>query len=219
MATECFRLLRFVRARFVQLDTDGSFLSGSLNAYATDSNISLAIGYNNEAGDDFTQKNGSGDICYAFLDPDKFKNVTFALSFCDHDPDAQVLLIGGTRITDGGDTIGAALPRVGTAGNEDGVYMEGWTLNIEGSGIDADFPYVRHVFGKTRWAPADKTLENNPIVQAFTGVGYENPNVFDGPFDDLPFTTEDQWGTLYAWFGDTDLPDSVCGGQAYANAS
>lgn len=201
------------------MDTDGTFLTGANNLLVTDTNISLAIGHNNEAGDDFTQKNGNGDICFAFLDPDKFKNLTFALSFCDHDPSGQVLLIGGTRIEDGDDVIGAAYPRVGTSGNEDGVSMEGWTLNISGSGVDPSFPYVRHVFGKSRWAPADKTLENNPIVMAYTGVGYENANGFDGPVDDWPFDNEDEWGSLYAYFGDTDLPDVVCGTQNFVHTS
>jgi hypothetical protein len=219
MATECFKLLRFVRTRFAQLDTDKTFLAGANNLYVTDSQISLAIGLNNEAGDDFTQKNGNGDICFSFLDPDKFKNLTFALSFCDHDPQAQKLLIGGTLITDTGDTIGVAYPRVGTAGNIDGVSMEAWTYNMEGSGVDPVYPYVRHVFGQTRWTPADKTLENNPIVMAYTGVGYENSNFFDGPAQDCPFVVEDQWSSLYAYFGDTTLPDPVCGTQELVHAS
>lgn len=219
MAANCYRLLRFLRTRFAQLDTDGTFLAGSENLYITDTNISLAIGYNNEAGDDFTQKNGGGGICYSLLEPDKFKNLTFALSFCDHDPEGQKLLIGGTLITDGGDTIGVSLPRVGTAGNEDGVSMEGWTYNITGSGIDPSFPYVKHIFGKTRWAPADKTLENNPIVNDFTGVGYENTMYFDGPADEDPFLTEDQWGTLYAWYGTNDIPDPACGTQNFSPTS
>jgi hypothetical protein len=210
---QCFKLLRFVRTRFAQLDAAGRPASGSKNLYVTNSNVSLAIGYNNEAGDDFTQKNGSGDVCYAFLDPDKYKNLTFGLVFCDHDPEAQVLLIGGTRLSLAGETVGAALPRVGTAGNEAGVSMEGWTLNIEGSGINPDYQYVRHVFGKSRWAPSDKSLENGPIVNAFTGVGYENENFLDGPANDWNWPGEDEAGSLYAWAGDTDLPDSVCGAQ------
>lgn len=216
---KCFKMFRFVRTRFAQLDTDGSFLSGPKNLYVTDTNVSLAIGYNNEAGDDFTQKNGGGDICFAFLDPDKYKNLTLALVFCDHDPEAQKLLVGGKLVVVGGESIGVSLPRVGTAGNADGVSMEGWSLNNSGSGIDPTFPYVRHVFGKTRWTPSDKTLENNPITNAFAGVGYENENLFDGPADDLPFIEEDQWSSLYTWYGDTELPDSACGGQVLTAAS
>jgi hypothetical protein len=215
----CPKLLRFVRVRAAQLDPDGTFAAGAKNLYVTDTNVSLAIGYNNEAGDDFTQKNGSGDICYAFLDTDKYKNLTFGLVFCDHDPEAQVLFLGGKRLVAGAETIGAALPRVGTAGNADGVSLEGWTLNIAGSGIDPSYPYIRFVFGKTRWSPADKSLENNPIVQSFTGVGYENENFFDGPANDWDFTAEGEHNTLMAYAGDTDLPDSVCGTQTLAAAS
>lgn len=219
MADTCFHLLRFIRTRFVQLDPDGTFASGADNLYVSDSQVSLAFSYNNEAGDDFTQKNGNGDICFAYLEPDKVKNITHALVFCDHDPSAQVLLIGGARVSEGGNVIGAAIPRVGTTGNEDGVGLEGWTLNITGSGIDPTYPYVRHVFGKTRWTPADKTLENGPIVNAFSGVSFENPLWFDGPMDDCPFALPDEWSSLYAYFGDTTIPDATCGTQVYSTAS
>lgn len=208
---ECHHLLRFVRARFAQLDTDGSFVSGPKNLYVTNTGISLVIGYNNEAGDDFSQKNGSGDICFSYLDTDKYKSLTLGISFCDHDPEAQVLLVGGELLVVGGNTIGATLPRVGTAGNARGVSLEGWTLNIEGSGVDATYPYVRHVFGRTVWTPDGKTLENNPIVNAFTGVGRENAAFFDGPANDVIFPS--QMASLYSYYGDHDIPDPVCGGQ------
>jgi hypothetical protein len=97
--------------------------------------------------------------------------------------------------------------------------MEGWTLNISGSGIDSTYPYVRHVFGRTLWTPSDKSLENNPITNAFTGVGRENEALYDGPANDLPFTEEDQWSSLYTWYGDTSLPNTACGATALAAAS
>lgn len=210
---QCFKLLRFLRLRVARLEPNGVPDPGADNLYVTDSQISLAIGYNNRAGDDFEQPNGAGDICFAFLEPDKYKNLTFALSVCDHSPEFYELLIGGGLIEEGGESIGHSLPLVGTAGNTNGVSMEGWSHNIEGSGISADYPYVRHVFGKTTWVPADKTLENNPIVSAFTGVGYENDNLHDGVGNDFPADAITQSNSLYMWFGDTLMPDAVCGAQ------
>lgn len=211
---QCFKLLRFIRIRVARLLPDGIPDPGADNLYVSDSQISLAIGYNNRAGDDFEQPNGAGDICFAFLEPDKYKNLTLALSVCDHSPEFYELLIGGGLIEEGGESIGHSLPLVGTAGNTNGVSLEGWTYNIDGSGIDADYPYVRHVFGKTTWIPADKTLENNPIVSAFAGVGYENSGLHDGPGNDFPADAITQSNSLYMWFGDTLLPDAVCGAQS-----
>lgn len=206
MASRCLKLLRFLRVRIEQLAADGSPVAGAGNLFVTNTQISMAVGYNNRAGDDFEVINGAGNICYSFLDTDKYKNLTFALSMCDHNPEFMEMLLGGELIASGGVNIGYALPAVGTAGNENGVALTGWTYNIDGSGIDDEYQYVKHLFPKTVWTPADKTFENNPISNDFTGVGRENSEYYDGGMNDWAGISNRLW----QFQGTNSIPTASC---------
>lgn len=210
MATVCIKTLQFCRLRVARLNANGTPKVGSGNLYITDQQISLVIGLNLSAGDDFEQKTGCGDISFSFKDRDKVKNLTLTLILATAEPEITELLIGGDLITSGPDTIGYALPAVGTTGNEDGCSVEGWTKNIRGSTLDEDWPYVRWVLPKTFWTPSNKTLANNPITHEYTGTGEENENWLDGPVNDWDFTSD----RLYQYAADTDLPDALCEAQA-----
>lgn len=212
MANRCYHLLRFIHLRAELLAADGSPIAGAGNRYETTDQISLAVGYNNRAGDDFESITGGGVICYSFLEPDKYKNLTFALSVCSHSPEFMQMMLGGDFITSGGVRIGYALPEVGTTGNINGVALTGWTYNIDGSGVDDEYPYVKHLFGKTTWTPADKTFENNPISNDFTGVGYENDQYFDGGENDWAGISNRLW----QFQGTTTLPTASCDAVASA---
>lgn len=174
--------------------------------FVADTQISLAIGYNNRAGDDFEVITGAGEICFAFLEPDKYKSLTLALSMCDHNPEFMEMMLGGDLIASGGVNIGYALPAVGTAGNENGVALTGWTNNISGSGIDSEYNYIKHLFPKSAWTPADKTFENNPITNDFTGVGYENDQYLDGGQNDWAGVSDRLW----QFQGTNTIPDASC---------
>lgn len=209
----CPKLIQFCRVRIARLESNGVPDPGAGNLYISSNQVSLGITMNLEAGDDFVQKNGCGDICYSFKSRDQVKNLTLTYSSCDHDPEFIQLMQGGSLLQVLTATVGYKLPPVGSVGNENGVSMEGWVKNISGSGIDADFPYVRFVLPKTFWTPSDKTLENNPIVSSFTGEGQENANIYDGPANDIDFDIDD---TLLAFFGDTSLPTAQCEAIALA---
>jgi hypothetical protein len=206
---ECYHTLSICMARVAKLASNGYFLTGSKNLYVTDSILTLTLQLQLKAGADFEQDNGCGNLCFAFKNPDQIKGLNLQASFCQEDPELTELLSGGTLIASGGNSIGWAAPYVGTVPNPDGVSLEVWTQNINGSDIDASYPYVRWVFGKTRWTPADKNFAAGPIVHPFTGVAYQNPHFEDGAAEDWPYVSDRLW--QYA--GDTDLPSSVCGGQ------
>lgn len=210
MASRCLKLLRFLRVRIEQLAADGSPVAGAGNMFVADTQISMAIGYNNRAGDDFESINGGGSICFAFLEPDTYKNLTFALSMCDHNPEFMEMMLGGDLIASGGVNIGYALPAVGTAGNENGVALTGWTNNISGSGIDSEWQYVKHLFPKSNWTPADKTFENNPITNDFAGIGYENVQYLDGGQNDWAGVSDRLW----QFQGTNTIPDADCDAQS-----
>lgn len=205
--TICIKMLQFCRMRVAVLNPDGTPKEGAGNLYVTDQQISLGIGLNLEAGADMVQKTGCDEIAFSHKTRDKVKNLTLQLSLAIAEPQITQMLIGGTLLLDGsGNTRGYALPEVGEVGNEDGVSIEGWVKNIDGSTLNADWPYIRWVLGKTFWTPADRTLENNPIVNNFTGTGEENANWGDGPANDWDYASD----RLYQYAGDTDLPEPQC---------
>lgn len=207
MASECYHTLSVCAARVGRLDTDGSPLSGTGNLYETDSIISLTMGIELKEGADYEQNNGCDNLCFAFKEQDQIKGLNMQVSFCQEDPELTELLSGGDLITSGGNSIGYAAPAVGTVPNPDGVSLEIWTKNIQGSAVDADYPWVRWVFGRTKWTIADKTFEAGPIVHPFTGKAEENENFGDGPRSDWPYISN----RLYQYAGDTDIPTSTCG--------
>lgn len=210
----CPKLIQFCRIRAGALAANGNPLPGAKNLYVSSGQVSLGVTMNLEAGDDFVQKNGCGEICYSFKARDQVKNLTLTLQQCDHDPEFKVLLQGGSLLTVLGETVGYKLPPVGSVGSENGVSIEGWVKNITGSGIDADFPYVRFVLPKTFWTPGDFTMENSPIPANYTGEGQENSQIADGPSNDIDFDLSD---TLLGFFGDTELPDAACEAVALAS--
>lgn len=209
MASNCFHTMQLCRLRVARLEPNGVPDPGTGNLYITDAQISLTLGLDVSEGDEFEVKNGCGDICFAFTDVDRIKGLNLELALCSADPELFELLTGGDRLTSGSETVGYALPEVGSAGNENGCSIEAWTKNITGSDLDPDFPYVRWVFPKTRWTFADKTFENGPITHSFTGQGYENSNWHDGPANDWDYTSN----RLFQFAGDISLPTAACGAQ------
>lgn len=212
MASNCYHLLSLCRIRVARLESNGVPDPGAGNLYVSDAAINLVVGLEISEGTDHEQKNGCGDICFAFTERDKIKGLNLEIQLCDADPEMAELLTGGELLTSGGETVGYALPPVGEVGNEFGVSIEAWTKNIDGSTLDANYPYVRWVFPKTFWTFADKTLEDAPIVQAFTGKGEENVNWFDGPANDWDYTSD----RLFQYAGDVALPAATCGATALA---
>lgn len=207
--SECFHTLSVCMSRVAKLAPDGSPLAGEKNLYVTDSIISLTMAIQLKEGAEYEQENGCGDLCFAFENPDQIKGLDLQVSFCQEDPELTVLLSGGDLIETGGETTGYAAPYVGTVANPDGVSLEVWTKNIQGSALDADYPFVRWVFGRTSWVIADKTFEAGPIVHPFTGKAQENASWLDGPVNDWPYISDRLW----QYNGDTELPESECGAQ------
>lgn len=210
MSSQCYHTLSVCMSRVAKLAANGAPLAGAKNLYVTDSIISVTLSVQLKAGQDFEQDNGCGELCFAFKNRDQIKGLDLQSSFCQEDPELTQLLSGGDLLTTGGNTTGYALPYVGTVPNPNGVSLEIWTKNIDGSAVDASYPYVRWVFGRTYWTPADTTFAAGPIVHPFTGKADENAHWDDGPVNDWDYISD----RLYQYNGDTDLPTSACGAQA-----
>ena len=109
------------------------------------------------------------------------------------------LLFGGSLVVGkaGGqypnENIGWASPNTQSPART-GTYLEVITQQFaEGlgdcPGAGADFPpYVGHIFGKVIAIPGDRAFANEVANITFTGKAFQNPNLFDGPWNDYPGT-------------------------------
>lgn len=210
----CPRTLQFCAVRLALLDGSGVPDPGAANLYVSKQVVLMTVAPNLEKGVDLTQKTGCDEIDFAYKGQDQLKEWTMGITFTTPDPDLVYLLAGGAKITKAGKTIGYGSPAIGTIGNSNGVCLEGWTKNIKGNTLDGTYPYLRWVFPKTTWVHGEKRFDNTPITHPFTGEGFENPNIYDGPANDFPDVNESYRSMTY--FADTSLPTTQCQAVALA---
>lgn len=88
------------------------------------------------------------------------------------------------------ETLGWAMPEIGSIATPNGVSIEVWSRAIVAGKPAAVNPYWRWVtpYVKTR-LEGDRTLENGALASVFSGVGYGNTGFADGPADDWDFTS------------------------------
>lgn len=162
-------------------------------------------------GTDFSQKNACGTIMYDYTEDDKLTGWTFDGEFAFTDPEHATLLFGGSVIVGAaggafpGKSIGWAAPLYNAA-PRNGTYLEVVTTTIaEGAGncisssVTAPVAFG-HIFGKCKLTPGAVSFANDIIRVAFTGKSTNNPNLYDGPWNDFPgagYTSN----TSYAYVG------------------
>lgn len=210
MANPCYGGVQACRLRVARLDAGGVPDTGADNLYVTDSLIQIQSTPEIEAGDEFTQKNGCGDICASFKGVDHIKRVTLALTLCQLDAELLEMLTGGSVLTSGGDTVGYAMPS--STDSPAPVSVEAWSKAWDGSqqAVDgSDALYWRFVFPSTTWVLGQHTLANGIMTIPLTGTGTENSGFGTGPGGDLPASIPGP----EAYLLDTDLPDAECGYQ------
>lgn len=210
MANPCYGGVQACRLRVARLDAGGAPDTGEDNLYVTDSIIQIQSTPEVEAGDEFTQKNGCGDICVSFKGKDHIKRVGLSLSLCQLDGELLEMLTGGSVLTSGGDTVGYAM----AASDDDPipVSVEAWAKAWDGSqqAVDgSDSLYWRFVWPSTTWVMGQHTLANGVITIPLTGIGIENSGFGTGPGGDLPGAIPG----AEAFLIDTALPDATCGYQ------
>jgi len=215
-APSCYGSIQACRLRVASLDDGGAPDSDTPGSViVTDSLIQVQTSYEIETGQEFTQKNGCGDICQTFKEDDKLKRVTLELQLCQLDYELIALLLNATLIT--GDIVEADAPigydlppSTASAGN--GVSMEVWTKAWDGgsqavSGT-GDPLYHHFVWPKTTWVPGQRTLQSGILVIPVSGTGVENPQIGDGVANDFPISNPQ--GAEMA-FLDDNLPSADCG--------
>lgn len=163
-----------LRLRVRRLDASGAPVVGASSMYTTSTLVDISSTPTYEDGDEITQKNGSGELCLNYKEPDVLTGGEMKMTICTPDPELLELLLGGSVITGGGNSIGYAAPRVGAVGTPNGVSIEAWSrLVLNGS---ATGQYLRWLWPKVIWRADEKKLEAGAFSPGLTGVAYENPS-------------------------------------------
>lgn len=224
----CYTPLQLCATRVALLDTAGSPDNGASNGYITDAVIKADFSPEIEEGDEFTLKNGCGNICATFKDNDRLKRVTIDLELCHLDAELISLLVGGTLIQSGGDTIGYMFPGVDD-NPPPGVcfeaYQKAWDNSAQGTppflgGNTAG--WIHWVFPKVKFQISDWTEENEFTVFTLTGFAEENPRITqNGPYDDWDPAVVAMGGitNMGGWFLDDTLPTAQCGFVSVTSAA
>jgi hypothetical protein len=183
--------------RAARLDSDCSPTGGADTGLVSAGLVTLTADPVVSEGTTFEQKNSCGNVLFNYTEDDKLTGWTFNGELAFWDPEIAALLFGGSVIAGavGGDfagkSIGYAAPLY-NAPPRNGTYLEIITTYlVEGagncvsaaSGVPVAFG---HIFGKVKLVQGSIPFANDIIRVAFTGKGTNNPNLFNGPWNDYP---------------------------------
>lgn len=222
-------------ARGALLAADCSPLGGANSGFVTVGIVTATASPEIEEGTVAEPKNGCGSIMYTVSDPDILKRFNLTGELLFHDWEMKYLMFGGEAIqgATGGpnedETIGWASPGPDSP-RSNGIYLEfivenvGQGLGDCGGGAGGFLPYTGHIFGKVLLVPGDRTMENDVANVLFTGKAFQNPALYDGPWNDwpgdgyIPTSPHVEIGYTQAEY-DAILANAQCGWQTLPTAS
>lgn len=208
MTVACRPQIQACAMRIARLDSNGVPHPGADSLAVVDTLVQLTANPEIAAGTEFEVRTACDAVCLAYQDCDKIKRLNVTLNLCKVDPEVYELLAGGTMLTGTGGRTGYAYPRLNDAACPDGASLELWAKRIdETGGIDPDFAYNWWVFPRVYLQISDRTFENGPFENTFSGRAIENANWFDGAANDWDWAS-----TSVAQFMPTNsLPAAGCG--------
>ena len=183
--------------RAARLDSDCSPTGGVNGGIVTAALVTLTADPDIEEGTNYEQKNACGDILFTYEKENKIKRYTISGEFGVSDFELMALLFGGGTILGkasgsyAGKVIGYYDPLY-TAAATNGVYLEVITTAIvQGAGncavAGSSTPHaIGHVFGKVKLLPGSQSFGDDIKRVTFSGKAVNNPNLFDGPWNDYP---------------------------------
>lgn len=191
MAYDKARSVNGVALRVSRLDSDGFILPGSNTVYTQKAFMSFQFTPEMEEGEEITEKNADGSICYSSQERSTLKRVTLSLSVCSPDPELEELLLGGTIFKTGDEVVGYAAPEAGTVANPDGIAIEAWSRAMNASGKPiAGSGFYHWVFPYGAFAPAgDRVMENGLMANEYEGWAVGNENFGTGPDGSWTFSS------------------------------
>ena len=191
MAYDKARSVNGVALRVSRLDADGFILPGSNTVYTQKAFMSFQFTPEMEDGEEITEKNADGSICYSSQERSTLKRVTLSLSVCSPDPELEELLLGGTIFKTGDEVVGYAAPEAGSVANPDGIAIEAWSRAMDGNGKPvAGRGFYHWVFPYGAFAPSgDRVMENGLMANEYEGWAVGNENFGSGPDGSWRFTS------------------------------
>lgn len=209
---DCAGSVHACRLRVARLEPNGVPKPGANNLLVTDALVRIAFAPNKVEGENFQGRNGSGALCVHYRERDVTDFYTASLEICTPDVELHEMLAGGLVLTQGGDSTGYGVPRLGEIADEDGVSIEAWSRAIIGGVQASERPWWWWVLPRTFWSMDEKAAERGIMGNVFTGVAFENENWHDGPENDWPHVSD----RAVLWDRTDDIPESVCGYQTLA---
>jgi hypothetical protein len=186
--------------RVARLDTDCSPTGGADSGIVSAGIVTMTASPEVEEGTVFEPKNGCGRILATVSNPDILKRYNLTGEILTHDVELIELMFGGSLVKGraagsfSAQNIGWASPGPSSP-RHNGVYLEVIAEQFaEGAGDCAAtgtgfVPYTGHIFGKALLTPGDNVFEEDVATVQFTGKAFQNPNLFDGPWNDFPGVT------------------------------
>lgn len=193
----CIGQLNACVLRIARLDSDCSPTGGTNGGIVTAGLVTLTADPEIEEGTVFEPKNGCGTIAYTYELEDVIKRYNLSGEFVFFDYEFMEMAFGSELILGkaggalAGKVIGAA-DRLYSAAPRNGVYLEVITTAVAqgaGSCVAADGSVavaVGHIFGKAKLQLGSSAFENAEKKMTFTGKSTNNPNLFNGPWNDYP---------------------------------
>lgn len=186
MANQQLKAFKGKVARLTRLDVCGNPVFGAAGSLVSNGWIQAVLGRNEEAGQEYVQKNAWGEFIMNERDPDRLKWLTASLQFGLFDPAVMDLVAGQTPVVVGGDTIGAVDMGVP---NSDAFALELW-LGAAGQSCVAGQPkwgYSVIPFLKNGKVSGDVTISQAPFNMTMTAEGYAASEAWGlTPYNDNP---------------------------------
>lgn len=187
MATKKLRSIKGRVARITRLDQCGAPVFGTCGFVVTEGFISVTYSREEEAGDEYLQKNAWGTFCINEKDPDLTKWWNVSIVFCEVDPDVLDIIGGATPVVFGSDTIGATFGPNAPVGK---FGLEVWTKAV-GQGACAgglpEWGYFLLAEVRNGKVDGDITIENAALTLTLTGEGVSASDAWGtGPHGDNP---------------------------------
>lgn len=165
-----------------------------------------------EEGAKVFQKDSCGAACVNIVEDDIEKWVNGSVTLCKNDDRIwEILGLSDALLEDGtGDIQGRGFTMAAgcaDVGRKPRVALELWVAQYDCDELADPWPYKRHIFTKTVFAPQGYDVNENLSAPVFSFKAFNNANFGDGPFGDLDILVDNSWVGAYAVVDDDALPD------------
>jgi len=193
----CIGELQACVLRVARLNSDCKPTGGTSGGIVTAGLVTLTADPTLKEAKEYEQENGCGALLFSLESEDKIKGYRLQGELGFSDFEMMAILFGGDVILGdgGGDFAGEVIgyyDPVYTSPARNGVYLEVITTAIESGAGDCftssgGTPVaLGHIFGKAKLTPGQLSFADEIKRVTFTGQSRNNPNLYDGPWDDWP---------------------------------